>query len=318
VVAVEKKLDAVRMHREGVPVQDICKELGVSRRSVFYWSNAFDGTIESLEPGSRAPKRPRRKITKEIEERIIELRTSKKWGYRRIKWRIKREFDTLLSHHAVKMCLRKHGLAGYRKRRRKKSRKRRTRTVPNQRWEIDIKECRIAGGARICIFTAVDDRSRRMFAKAYGRKTTDNAIDFVDCLVGEVGKMKAIKVDNGKQFVYITPTKYRGRRIRKRKRRRMNRFGKHVKSIGIKLKFIDFGCPNQNAKVERGIRTLKEEFLLEEHLRSVGDANRKLSVWRSYYNMEREHGSLEGRTPMEVWEGFMVCVPIRSRSAKCR
>jgi len=317
VVQVEKKYEAVRMYRDGIPVPEISRQPGVSRRSVFYWVKLFDGSLESLRPNSRAPKRVSRALTREDEEAIVELRLTKKWGYRRIRWRMKRKRGVSASHHTIRRCLQKHGLAGHRKTRKKAKRLKACRTRPNQRWELDIKECRIAGGQRMYVFTAVDDCSRRMFAWAYSRKTTDNAIDFVDCLVEEAGKIKAIKADNGKQFVYITPTRYRGKRIRKSKRRRMNRFGKHVKSLGIKLKFIDFGCPNQNARVERGIRTLKEEFLEEEHLRSIEEAGRKLSVWLSYYNTDREHGSLEGKTPMEAWEGFIVSCQIRPKSAKC-
>jgi hypothetical protein len=55
-----------------------------------------------------------------------------------------------------------------------------------------------------------------------------------------------------------------------------------------------------NGKVERSQRTDLEEFYATVDLRTENLAKR-LDDWQSHYNEFRVHGSLDGRTPWEVW-----------------
>ena len=75
--------------------------------------------------------------------------------------------------------------------------------------------------------------------------------------------------------------------------------------LGIRQQRIQPGCPWQNGRVERFIGTVKRELAKEP----VSD-ERELSttLWdiRTWYNHERPHDHLQGRTPAEVWAGIDV------------
>jgi transposase InsO family protein len=70
--------------------------------------------------------------------------------------------------------------------------------------------------------------------------------------------------------------------------------------LWIRHQRIQPGCPWQNGRVERFIGTVKQE-LRQEVLTSHKDLEDKLARIREWYNHERPHDHLQGRTPAEVW-----------------
>lgn len=243
----------------------------------------------------------RLKVTSAVEELLVELRAEKR-GYKRISWRLKRKHGVVLSPTAVKHWLKKHGLAGYRKKRKGKRRPDRTKKLPNQLWRLDLKEFRIKGVGKTYDYVGIDDCTRTLFAQAYKHKNADNAIDFVKQSTKKYGRPEEIRVDNGTQFVYLLKRKYKRHKLRKRTRRRTNKFGSFCKNQGIKLTFIPFGQPNKNAKIERGIKTLKYELITRQRFKDLDDFNKKQAEYLLFYNDDREHGGLAGETPAECWK----------------
>ncbi len=86
---------------------------------------------------------------------------------------------------------------------------------------------------------------------------------------------------------------------------RVFRFGLWL--LGIRSQRIQLGCPWQNGRVERFIGTVKRE-LRQEPLTSDKDFDRKLTSIRQWYNHDRPHDHLQGRTPAEVWAGIDIFV----------
>ena len=76
-------------------------------------------------------------------------------------------------------------------------------------------------------------------------------------------------------------------------------------ALGIRQQRIEPGCPWQNGRVERFIRTVKRE-LRQEVLTGSYDVDRTLTRIRQWYNHDRPHDHLQGRTPAEVWAGIDV------------
>jgi transposase InsO family protein len=75
--------------------------------------------------------------------------------------------------------------------------------------------------------------------------------------------------------------------------------------LGIHQQRIEPGCPWQNGRVERFIGTVKRE--LATALVTGGDElATTLQEIRTWYNHERPHDHLQGRTPAEVWAGIDV------------
>lgn len=300
-VTVQTKFQAINEYKQGHTAVELAEQYGVSRRSIFGWIKKFDGSIESLSDARAGNGRGRLKVTSAIEELLVELR-AEKMGYKRISWRLKRKHGVMLSPTAVKHWLKKHGLAGYRKRRKGKRRPDRTKKLPNQLWRLDLKEFRIKGVGKTYDYVGIDDCTRTLFAQAYKHKNADNAIDFVKQSTKKYGRPEEIRVDNGTQFVYLLKRKYKRHKLRKRTRRRTNKFGSFCKNQGIKLTFIPFGQPNKNAKIERGIKTLKYELITRQRFKDLDDFNKKQAEYLLFYNDDREHGGLAGETPAECWK----------------
>lgn len=86
--------------------------------------------------------------------------------------------------------------------------------------------------------------------------------------------------------------------------------------LGIRQQRIQPGCPWQNGRVERFIGTVKRE-LRQEPLTCDKDLDTKLTNIRQWYNHDRPHDHLCGRSPAEVWAGIDVFAP-RTRVSPLR
>lgn len=84
-----------------------------------------------------------------------------------------------------------------------------------------------------------------------------------------------------------------------------------LRLLGIRHQRTEPGCPWQNGRVERFIGTVKRG-LKEEPLTSDKDFEAKLTSIRLWYNHDRPHDHLQGRTPAEVWAGIDV---LKARSS---
>jgi putative transposase len=84
---------------------------------------------------------------------------------------------------------------------------------------------------------------------------------------------------------------------------RIFRFGLWL--LGIRHQRIEPGCPWQNGRVERFIGTVKRALSAEliANKDAFTNALQDIRVW---YNHERPHDHLQGRTPAEVWAGIDV------------
>ena len=75
--------------------------------------------------------------------------------------------------------------------------------------------------------------------------------------------------------------------------------------LGIRQQRIEPGCPWQNGRVERFIGTVKRE-LAAEPIADSEHVTRTLQEIRTWYNHDRPHDHLQGRTPAEVWAGIDI------------
>ena len=76
-------------------------------------------------------------------------------------------------------------------------------------------------------------------------------------------------------------------------------------AVGICQQRIEPGCPWQNGRVERFIGTVKRE-LAREPVADEREMTKALQEIRTWYNHDRPHDHLQGRTPAEVWAGIDV------------
>ncbi len=124
---------------------------------------------------------------------------------------------------------------------------------------------------KIASFDAIDDCFRYVYARIYKREDDASAIDFVKHLIKSVPFIvQRIRVDN----------------------RYGNKFKEYCQSIGIEVIANDPYQPQQNGKIERFHRTMKNEFFWKYC--SFHDSTEllkyKYQQWLEHYNTNRRHG----------------------------
>jgi putative transposase len=137
------------------------------------------------------------------------------------------------------------------------------------------------------VSVAVDHGSRRVmgFALFRGQPTAKRVRQFMERAIRAAGRQpKYLVTDHGRQFV--------ARNFRRWCRRR-----------GIRQRFGAIGKYGSLAVIERAIRTLKNECtrrLVAVPYR-LGDFEKELELYFSWYNGHRPHSRLRGVTPDEVY-----------------
>ena len=72
----------------------------------------------------------------------------------------------------------------------------------------------------------------------------------------------------------------------------------------VTLNFIKPGKPTQNSYIERFNRTYRDELLDLYLFRTLGEVRKMTEEWRSRYNNERPHDSLNDMTPVEYLQAY--------------
>lgn len=110
--------------------------------------------------------------------------------------------------------------------------------------------------------------------------TAKRLVRVLDLLKSQRGVPKAIRVDNGPEMTAQV-------------------FADWCSENNVRINYIQPGCPNQNAYIERFNRSYREE-VLDPHIFSTLSQVRDLSwAWLTSYNEERPHSSLGNIPPAE-------------------
>lgn len=167
------------------------------------------------------------------------------------------------------------------------------RSIPGERVQMDT--CKIAPGNQ---YTAVDDCTRYQVLRVYPRRTANNTLDFVDCVLEEMPfPIQRIQTDRGREFFAVI--------VQDR-----------LKQYGIKFRPNKPASPHLNGKVERSQKTDKIEFYRTIDLASV-DLDMLLAEWQHYYNWKRPHSAHKGKTSMERYCELMEQTPLIEEVANC-
>src|SRR5574339_964759 len=96
----------------GDTVTDICTRYNISTKTYFKWKNRYlKYGIDGLQDRSRKPHNIQPgKVTKEIEQEILYLRITQRFGCNCIRFRLKRLKEISLSTKTIYKILKRHGL----------------------------------------------------------------------------------------------------------------------------------------------------------------------------------------------------------------
>ena len=130
--------------------------------------------------------------------------------------------------------------------------------------------------------SCLDDCSRKVASKWYGRKRTIDVINVLDDWIMNNRKPTAVMHDNGKQFTSKV-------------------FRNFLENKQIKDKPITKFYPQMQGKIEAYNKIVKNEFLAIEHIPNIGEGKLRYDMFVSAYNEAREHGRIYGFTSSEMF-----------------
>ncbi len=258
----------------------VCRKCGISRPTLRKWYRRYQlYGAEGLIDQSRKPhSSPNQKITQQNTKFILDLRQKRNLGARRIQTELIRLHDCYLSLATIHKVLIIQKANSIKKLRRKKKFKRYSRPIPGDRIQMDT--CKITSG--IYQYTAVDDCSRWRVLEIYNRRTANNTLQFLDLVMEQFPfSIQRIQTDRGLEFF-------------------AEKVQRKLMDFGIKFRPNKPGSPHLNGKVERSQKTDLEEFYAIADLTDFENLREELSQWQFFYNWQRPHGSLKGKTPSEI------------------
>ena len=159
----------------------------------------------------------------------------------------------------------------------------------NQVWALDTTYIRMARGF-VYLTAVVDVYSRRILAHRVA--ITLEAVHAVQALEEayvRFGRPEIINTDQGSQFT-------------------AQDFVEAVLNKQVKLSMDGRGAWRDNVFVERLWRSVKYERIYLRAYESVAVARADIAQYIAWYNRERGHSSLEGRTPEQMWLSGLLCL----------
>lgn len=283
------RLGWIKLYEEVGDAGIVCRRCGISRPTLRKWLSRYKKEgITGLKELSRRPLNSQKKVTIEQEKFILSLRNERKLGVRRVQSEMKRLHNTSLSLATIHKIFKKHDLPYLQKKRHyRKQAKRYNCRIPGERVQMDV--CKIAGN--MYQYTAIDDCTRYKVLALYRRRTAANTLDFLEQVIDRMPfPIQRIQTDRGQEFFAYE--------VQER-----------LKEYAIKFRPIKPASPHLNGKVERTQRTDLDEFYSSIDLKRA-DLAEELGYWEHYYNWDRPHSSLGGKTPNEKYVELIRQTPL--------
>lgn len=273
---------------------------GITRKTFHKWLLRFkEADLLTLEERSRVPNTKRHwEVSTQEERNIILLRKKNmEYGKKKLKVLYKKEYGETISTWKIERVIRARKLYPDSKKHQKhyqKSIKSRQKVRIHEvkdaingveefgfLWHIDAIILWWYGKRRI-IFTALENRTKIAYARAYKTNTSGYAEDFLKRLTYLVeGKVEIMHSDNGSEFAGY--------------------FEKACRELNILQIYSRPRTPKDNPALERFNKTIQDEWLdfSEVGLDDIQEANTDLTTWLIKYNFYRPHDSLDNKTPLE-------------------
>ncbi len=294
---------AIHLLRSGHPVPEVAGILGRSERWVRKWRKRFEEEgWEGLKSRSRRPRRLVRQLPDRVRHAILETRSEleaeaargeglKFIGSPAIRTRLKEKgIEPLPSRRTIERVLHRAGM----------TRPRQTSSAeepayprlrpdqPHTLVQVDIYPRYLQGGQPVACFNGLDVVSRRPVCRAYPRRRSEDAADFLRHLWATVGVPRYTQVDNEACFSggFSHPCV-------------LGRVVRLALMAGTELVFSPVRHPRSQGAVERLHRTYARHVWEDTLLADIAQVNERAQRFVQRY-IHRPHPQLDERTPAQV------------------
>lgn len=272
------------MHEQGRTLQELSERFGVARPVLSrWWARYQELDLAGLNPLSRRPQQSPSRISAAAEKEILRWR-KRGWGAARIAAQLG------LGQGTVQRTLERHGENRLPHPQREPAR-RYEKQRPGELLHLDIKFLPALRNARWDYeFAAVDDYSREAVAWITTEQSSAHATQFLERVVAALPyRIEAVMTDNG--LAFSMKHAFHSDRL--------TRFQQACRSLGIEHKLLRPYAPECNGKVERFFRTVDDECLNVQSLFTARARARAVDEFVWFYNHQRPHLSLAGKTPFQ-------------------
>ncbi len=270
-----------------VPMADLCRRYGISRKTGYKWlaRSREVGCLAELEERSRRPHRSPGKTPEWIEARVEALRALEGWGGRKIARCLAGE-GIHLARSTVDRILKRRGLIEPTARHRP-ALGRFERARPNELSQMDFKGWYpLPRGGRCYPLSVLDDHSR--YVQGLYALRSEHGQPVQECLVAtfeRYGVPQAILCDHGQPW-WATSNGHG-----------LTRLSVFLLRQGITLIYGGIGHPQTQGKVERFHRTLHQALRHQEVPQTLPGFQRAFDRFRTRYNELRPHEALDDQPP---------------------
>jgi len=295
---MDERMSFIVRWREGaLPMTELCRQYGVSRRTGYKWVERYEAEGPAgLQERSRAPLHHPQAVEPAIAAAALTARHEHpSWGPRKVRaWLQARQ--PAVGWPAASTLGELFTAAGLTVARRRRDRVP-PRSAPfagcdgpNATWTADFKGWfRTGDGARCEPFTLLDAWSRYLLRlQAVRRTDTATVRAILDAAFREYGLPQAFRSDNGAPFA-------------SRGAGGLSRLAVWLIKLGVQPERIDPGAPQQNGRHERFHLTLKRDTA-EPPAASLRGQARAFAAFRRQYNEERPHEALAQATPASRYQ----------------
>ena len=293
---VSERQEFCRLYEGGsLSMAELCRRFEVSRKTGYKWLTRWQaGGKSMLNDLSRRPHNSPRRSSDAIESEVVKLRRAHpKWGGRKLKKLLElRGVEAVPSASSITRILHRHGLIDPVESMKHEPWKRFEKESPNDLWQIDFKgDFAMSGGGRCYPLTLLDDCSRYSLGiLACDNQRGTTVKNHFRNVFRKYGIPRAIYVDNGNPW---------GTSL---KRTRHSRVSAWLMRQDIEVIHGRPYHPQGRGKIERFHRTLKLEVLQDRQLEDLSDAQSAFDPWRTCYNQDRPHESLNMAVPASVYQ----------------
>lgn len=265
-------------------VSAAARHFGCSRTTVYKLQERYrQGGLHAL---ANQPRGPREPLPEEVVELVVALKTSHPFrSSAKIQRLLQEHHGLTLSRQSVWRILSARGLARIQD---PEPLVRFERPLPNQLWQMDLKEDVVFPFGTAHLLTLIDDASRCCLGgKWIPDKQEPTILGALAALLEQVGLPEAILTDRDTCF-YGPATRQRG----------LSTYQLALEAVGVKPVFAKPYKPRTKGKIEKFIGFVETDFIweIQPSVQSFPALQRAWEQWFTGYNQVRPHSSL-GEVP---------------------